>query len=248
MDVNWYCNESGSTSAVLANSDGTISIGDLSDDGQLCLQPPIVIEKDAITMSCDTNRTNNSYATAMSSGRIYVCSREEDSSSFAVTEIGSHDLEAWTVTFGKDPNVLYSGGDDGKWITWDIRDKHAIATNKHHLAGVCSIRPHPTNQHLILTGSYDKQCALWDDRSTSKVPLKNISVSSGVWKLKWNPSNDMRVLAACMYDGFHIFDFEATSPEIVKSFNPDALSYGCAWLDEEIALTCSFYNSQVQIW
>lgn len=44
-------------------------------------------------------------------------------------------------------------------------------------------------------------------------------------------------LAACMYDSFYVFNFDANAGPTSK-FDPGTLSYGCDWLNGETALTC----------
>ena len=73
-----------------------------------------------------------------------------------------------------------------------------------HDAGVCSISSHPTIQHLLVTGSYDENILVWDNRFM-KVPVSEINTGGGVWRLKWHPSDPSRILAACMYNGFHFY-------------------------------------------
>jgi diphthamide biosynthesis protein 7 len=190
-------------------------------------------------MACDMN--DGLIAAAMSSGAVILCTETGK-----MHTLKGHSLEAWTVSFDPhQPNILHSGGDDAKWRGWDLRSRDSTFTCSWHTAGVCSIQPHRTDANLIVTGSYDKYAALWDQR-TLRQPVQTTKADSGVWKLKWHPSNDMRILAACMYDGFYVFDMEFA--RIHSKYDPQALSYGCAWLNDTTAVTCSFYNHQVQLW
>lgn len=244
-----------------ASSDGRVQLSrPLKDDSvvaPLAGHASFIVEADHITMSCDLSMREEKLAAAMSSGSIGVL----DIASGQLQLFKGHSLEAWTVTIDSHHrHLLFSGGDDGRWRGWDPRGPaDPIFDNRWHAAGVCSIQPHPVNPHMVLTGSYDKRIALWDRRNLA-MPLRHLerAAESGVWKLRWHPSGSFRVLAACMYDGFYVFDLvdpvgwesaplEASECRVAK-YDPKDLSYGCAWLNESAAVTCSFYNHQLQIW
>lgn len=242
LDVQWRVMGEEDIYGAWALSDGAVSVGRVTKE-RLTTLATFSIEPDAITMACDLMLTDDGYriATAMSSGHVILHDGHRS------TLLKGHDLEAWTVAF--DPhksNLLHSGGDDAKWLIWDLRTNELVEKGvTHHQAGVTTIQPHPTIDTLILTGSYDKEAALWDCRNLQR-PLRTISVRSGVWKCRWHPSGDLRALAACMYDGFYVFDMATGT--VLSKYDPGALSYGCAWLDEDRAVTCSFYDHNVQIW
>lgn len=229
---------------VLALSDGSIAIGEFVHDRcSFETQTTCPLQSDAITLSCDLG-AGCFVVASLSSGRLaYGDGTRLDQIFF----LPGHELEAWTVTIDVHASapLLHSGGDDAKWKGWDLRSGSTAFTNSHHAAGVCSIQPHPRNSALIATGSYDKQCALWDRRRLQR-PLLSVPVQSGVWRLRWHPRHDMLLLAACMYDGFYVFDMERAAPS--AKYDPSALCYGCDWLDDDAAVTCSFYNHEVQIW
>lgn len=209
----------------------------------------ISLEDNAIVMSADLQADLGRCSGALSSGRVALY---DSQSTAAVTLLRGHELEAWEVVFDKhSPNVLHSGGDDAVWCVWDLRTQEATVRSRWHQAGVCSIQPHLKDPNVIATGSYDKRLAIWDRRNLMR-PLKCLdpAAKSGVWKLCWHPSGDFRILAACMYDGFRVLDVNPLLPqprEMIK-YDPEALCYGCSWLDDSTAISCSFYNHQLQIW
>lgn len=246
LDVKWL-ETSTKTLALWARSDGRVSVGSVSGDEVGRDLPPTLrldrsfdLDLTSITMSCDWSRDATQIAAAMSSGIVYYIKDDEK------TPLEGHTLEAWTVSFDLHQcHLLHSGGDDARWIGWDLRTAQRAFTCSWHSAGVCSIQPHSSDPNMIITGGYDKLAALWDRRSL-RAPIRTSSAKSGVWRLRWHPSGDMRVLAACMYDGFYVFNMD--TGEAISKYDPDALSYGCSWIDERTAATCSFYNRQVQIW
>lgn len=229
----------------LACSNGTIVTGGFDIGLSSFVNSEVfVMEENAIAMACDYRP--GLIVGGMSSGSVITCTEEQRC---MPNVIGRHDLEVWAVHFDLGhSNLLHSGGDDSLWCGWDLRSEAPAFTCRHHSAGVCSIASHPTFEQLIITGSYDKQCALWDRRNLRQ-PLKTIIVDSGVWRLKWHPDNQrLVVLAACMYAGNYIFDFDVTDPQVIQKYDPNSLAYGCTWIDGEHVATCSFYNRELQIW
>lgn len=231
-----------------------------------------------ITMDCDVSPDGTRLAAALSSGRVIAVDAASGGGGGQLGG-GQHDLEAWTVCFDTHQagnQLLHSGGDDARWRGWDLRclPSQPAFTVGWHSAGVCSIQPHPLHPFAIVTGSYDRRLALWDRRRLGRpVQALEPAAASGVWKLRWHPTDSDRLLAACMYDGFYIYQIpgllfgggEAEEPQgqvtttqrescptrgmaVRTRYDPGALSYGCAWLDDCTAVTCSFYNRQLQIW
>lgn len=103
-------------------------------------------------------------------------------------------------------NVMYSGGDDCKFLCWDMRGpKQPVLRSSHYKVGVTSFEhlssSRSTEFHLLV-GSYNDTVACWDVRSL-KSPVSSLDVGGGVWRIRSRSRGDTEQLAlATMYDGF----------------------------------------------
>jgi len=176
-----------------------------------------------------------------------------------------HNFEAWTAAFDQwNTNIVYSGADDCLFKGWDTRIGTSTPTfvNKKHDAGVCTIQVNPHNEHIMATGSYDTYLNIWDKRNMAK-PLIHYCTEGGVWKIKWHPKLEKKnyIAAACMYNGFHIYDinFNSTGDEAINEVctydKHESIAYGIDWCQytneacsNQILGTCSFYDHLFHIW
>ncbi|KAF2011312.1 hypothetical protein BU24DRAFT_278435 [Aaosphaeria arxii CBS 175.79] len=167
-----------------------------------------------------------------------VCLRKpvvdvEDVKDIHSVDAGSHDLEAWTVTFLPKGNAFFSGGDDSALIYWERPtngtdgtepglDGEDAATQvwtnrKIHGAGVTAILPLiiAEGEMKVLTGSYDDHIRLLDVPVVGrKTVLAELNLGGGVWRLKKLDSDpdctEVLLLASCMHAGARILRLRRT--------------------------------------
>jgi diphthamide biosynthesis protein 7 len=113
--------------------------------------------------------------------------------------------------------------------------------------------------------SYNSTVQLFDTRKPL-VPLTQIDVGGGAWRVKWHPSASRQkdLLVACMHDGFKIVrygmeefitDGSTGDWEIVKHFTGhESLAYGTDWCfsdgqdGQTVIASCSFYDHALHLW
>jgi len=207
---------------------------------------------------------NNNIVVSRSNGYITLYDFN-DNSIKKLQHWQAHNFEAWCAAFDQwNTNIIYSGADDCLFKGWDTRVGTSTPTfvNKKHEAGVCTIQVNPHDENIMATGSYDSYLNIWDKRSMAK-PLIHHCTEGGVWKVKWHPKLEKKnyIAAACMYNGFHIYDVNLGSAgdsaieEICQYDKHESIAYGIDWCQysndacsNQIMGTCSFYDHLFHVW
>ncbi|KAK7694654.1 hypothetical protein QCA50_001841 [Cerrena zonata] len=270
-DIKWAI----SASPVLgvADSEGNISlhIFDLDEKRFSTLQSLAVASSDVLSLSLDwSNRRNpssglGSLVVSLSNGSLSHLLPGE--SGMVIDNVWhAHDFEPWIAAWNYwDENIIYSGGDDLKMKSWDVRIGFGqpVFTNKRFDAGVTTIQSHPYIEHLMAVGSYDNTIRLFDARKPL-VPLTQLDVGGGAWRVKWHPSEKRKndLLVACMHDGCKIIRFDvegeniADGGTVIQRFDEHkSMAYGADWSYAEedtnrntLVASCSFYDHVLYTW
>ncbi|CAB1320123.1 unnamed protein product [Coregonus sp. 'balchen'] len=135
---------------------------------------------------------------------------DRENSLTAVSQWKAHDFEAWISAFSYwDTQLVYSGGDDCKLKGWDLRmgPSSPTFTSKRHSMGVCSVHSSPHRERILATGSES-------------------ALGGGVWRLKWHPTHEHLLLAACMHNDFHILHCQQALASYILH---NSLAYGADW-------------------
>lgn len=230
----------------MATASGEIQLHTLtSQEGRCSLKSvtsaEVGVDRLALSLDWSAGRGDSSDIRAVvsdSAGCVNVLALGESSSLSVISQWKAHDFEAWISAFSYwDTQLVYSGGDDCKLKGWDLRmgPSSPTFTSKRHSMGVCSIHSNPNREHILATGSYDEQVLLWDGRNMRQ-PLSESALGGGVWRLKWHPTQEHLLLAACMHNDFHILHCQQAlegsgeaCPALASYILHNSLAYGADW-------------------
>mmetsp|Transcript_12189 Transcript_12189/g.16844 ORF Transcript_12189/g.16844 Transcript_12189/m.16844 type:complete len:352 (+) Transcript_12189:123-1178(+) len=248
------------------SSNGTLivySLQQTDNNTKLEQKEQYEFENTPIALSLDWNNHVHSRETlqiATSLGDSTVCIFQLDSSSIRLLSQWktNEQYETWITAFDNhNPNLVYSGGDDGLFRGWDIRqDSPSMLFSKRYDCGVTSIQSCPFAENLLAVGSYDDTLKLWDTRNMKR-PLCELNTGGGVWRIKWHPTRSDLILTACMRSGFKLVRTNLQSElQTIDEFRPDCqpIAYGadwCYWKNDKYpyaTATCSFYDQHCSLW
>ncbi|KAI0689612.1 WD-40 repeat-containing protein [Cytidiella melzeri] len=208
---------------------------------------------------------------SMSDGSVALLQPATSAGLSVVDTWHAHDFEPWIAAWNYwDTNTIYTGGDDLKMKGWDVRQGFSQPTfvNKRFVAGVTTIQNHPYVEHLLAVGSYDDKVRLFDARRPL-VPLTEVNVGGGAWRVKWHPSPERKedLLVACMHDGCKVLQFGDTTGAKPSAFNNvvtrrfdehNSMAYGADWSyahskagktsRDSLIASCSFYDHALYLW
>ncbi|KAJ6519825.1 WD40-repeat-containing domain protein [Mycena sanguinolenta] len=270
LDMKW-CHRSSSSAPLLgvADSEGNISLHEWKENKLESHSSISCAPSDVLCLSLDWS--NRRYHTALGSLVVSLsngslCHLSPNESGLSIADSWhAHDFEPWIAAWDYwDPSIIWSGGDDLKLKGWDIRQgfSQPTFTNKRFDAGITTIQSHPYIENQFAVGSYDNTVRLFDKRKPL-VPVTQVDVGGGAWRVKWHPSADRKkdLLVACMHDGFKIVRFtepdgtELDGGEVVKRFDSHtSLAYGADWSfaegggEETLIASCSFYDHTLHMW
>ncbi|XP_067377903.1 diphthine methyltransferase isoform X1 [Channa argus] len=248
LDLKWcHVPVSGKALLGMAAATGELQLFSLSDiqEGSRSLQTlsslEVGAERLALSLDWSTGRMDSSSDVRLvcsdSAGCASLISLAEGNLT-ALSHWKAHDFEAWISAFSYwDLQQVYTGGDDCKLKGWDLRvdPSRPTFTSKKHSMGVCSIHSNPHREHILATGSYDEQVLLWDGRNMRQ-PLSESAMGGGVWRLKWHPTHQHLLLAACMHNDFHILNCQqvlegsgGACPVAASYILHNSLAYGADW-------------------
>ena len=185
--------------------------------------------------------------------------------------------EVWAASFTTQEDVVLTGGDEAQLKIWDLRagTTTSVQTIKDTFeSGVTVLSPHPRREHWVACGSYDDTMVVLDLRSvsTSQAPkciCHSDTLGGGIWRIKWHPYQDDRLLVAAMHGGCKVIDLvehnekgrqeRNISVHVHQKFTQHkSMAYGADWLVYqrpckgrrlvEAAVSCSFYDQAMYLW
>lgn len=197
--------------------------------------------------------------------------------SWSAHQMFQNPAEVWAACFQTNHDeIVLTGGDEGQLKLWDIRTgttRPVQSLAKTFEAGVTVLSPHLRNENWIAAGSYDETMALLDLRfvatgsssSSPRLLYHSDPLGGGLWKIKWHPSNDTRLLVAAMHGGCRVVDLEVAKEEEEARMNlhihqhfthHQSMAYGADWLvhssprrrNIQAAVSCSFYDQAMYLW
>ncbi|CDW61266.1 WD40 domain containing protein [Trichuris trichiura] len=144
--------------------------------------------------------------------------------------------------------IVYSGGDDCQWKSWDLRlpVRKPLYVNKFHSAGITCLFDNASE--VLFCGSYDDSLSAWDKRSLTK-PVDHIHVGGAAWTMRSdNEGASRRIVCACIHQG--IVEFVTTESgkitlRCMDSVLGSQMVYAADWFcPKENSIVASSYSDR----
>lgn len=176
-------------------------------------------------------------ASSDSVGRIALWRIDGAAGARAERVWSAHDFAAWTCAFDAyQPQLLYSGGDDGRLLAWDLRGVCAapifsFASNRSVVVAAAATANATAARTVALTTAAHSPRAMgvcsvqasslrehllasgcYDeqlrvwDTRAPQQPLATVACGGGTWRVQWHPHRADRMLVACMQAGVRVLD------------------------------------------
>ncbi|KAF8898734.1 WD40-repeat-containing domain protein [Infundibulicybe gibba] len=210
-DMKWnHRSEASAPILGVADSEGNITIYEWRTTERILerINAFVCAPSDTLCLSLDwSNRRASttglgSLIVSLSNGSLCLLDMVEGAGLSMTKSWHAHDYEPWIAAWDHwDTNIIYSvGGDDLKFKSWDIRQGFGqpVFVNRRFDAGVTAIQCHPHIEHLIAVGSYNNTVQLFDARKPL-VPLTQVDVGGGAWRVKWHPCHHAKRFACGLY-------------------------------------------------
>lgn len=195
----------------------------------------------------------------------------EEVESWAAHKMFTSPAEVWAACFTSHEQIVMSGGDEGQCKIWDLRLEkkrpiHSISFD----AGVTVLSPHPRKEYWLACGSYDETVAILDLRMISsdqgpRTLCHSDPLGGGIWRIKWHPNNNYRLLLGAMHGGCRVVDLQVEGSNVddkesivlvhQEFTRHKSMAYGADWLVDskpersvEAAASCSFYDKALFLW
>uniref|UniRef100_A0A665UX91 Diphthamide biosynthesis 7 n=1 Tax=Echeneis naucrates TaxID=173247 RepID=A0A665UX91_ECHNA len=234
LDLKWcHVPLSGKALLGIAAATGELQLYSLSDsqEGSCSLQTlssvQVGAERLALSLDWSTGRMDSSDVRVVcsdSAGCVSVLSVAEGTLT-TLSQWKAHDFEAWISAFSYwDTQLIYSG--NTPLILWSVT---SVWDQPKETFGGLGVESNQFRDH------YDEQVLLWDGRNMRQ-PLSESAMGGGVWRLKWHPTQQHLLLAACMHNDFHILHCqqalegsEGACPVVASYILHNSLAYGADW-------------------